>query len=266
MANASARQGWVLITGASSGIGAELARVFAREGRDVVLVARSRDPLETLARELSERHGVQTRAVTADLAAPGAAKALHEAVTGQGLVIETLVNNAGFGLHGDFVSLDPERQTQMVQLNVVALTELCRLFAPAMVRHEAGGILNVASTAAFQPGPLMAVYCATKAYVLSFSEALANELRPSGVTVTCLCPGPTATAFAAAAGASSSRLFRATAPMASLKVAEAGRAALKRGADLEVPGLGNRVLAASIRLVTIRGAAKLARRFLEKTA
>ncbi len=263
MAERNEERGWVLVTGASSGIGADFARVFAGEGRDLVLVARSEAALRELARDLGERHGVKVHALALDLAAPGAARQLHSRVREMGLAVETLVNDAGFGMHGEFVSLDAGRQTEMMQLNVVALTELCRLFAPEMVRRGGGGILNVASTAAFQPGPLMAVYCATKAYVLSFSEALADELRPSGVAVTCLCPGPTRTRFGDAAGVSSARLFRASEPMASLAVAEAGHAALRRRARLAVPGLRNRLLAASVRLVPISAAARVARRFLE---
>ncbi|HEX9399321.1 MAG TPA: SDR family oxidoreductase [Anaeromyxobacter sp.] len=256
-------RGWALITGASSGIGADLARVFAAEGRDLVLVARTRPALDALAAELATRHGVRVRVVQADLSAPGAAGRLHAALDADGLFVETLVNDAGFGMHGQFVSLDPERQSSMMQLNVVALTELCRLFAPEMGRRARGEILNVASTAAFQPGPLMAVYCATKAYVVSFSAALADELRPAGVAVSCLCPGPTATGFADAAGLPALKLFRASPPMLSIDVAAAGRAALRRRTSVAIPGLRNRLLAGSMRLVPIAAAAGLARRFLE---
>ncbi len=256
-------RGWVLITGASSGIGADLARVFAAEGRDLVLVARTRPALDALSDELVARDGVRVRVVPADLSAPGAAARLHAALDAEGIFVETLVNDAGFGMHGPFVSLDPERQSSMMQLNVVALTELCRLFAPEMGRRARGEILNVASTAAFQPGPLMAVYCATKAYVVSFSAALADELRPAGVAVSCLCPGPTATGFADAAGLPALKLFRASPPMLSIDVAAAGRAALRRRTAVAIPGLRNRLLAGSMRLVPIATAAGLARRFLE---
>ncbi len=255
--------GSVLVTGASSGIGADLARAFARAGRDLVLVARSRDRLDALARELWEAHGVRVRVVASDLASPKAAEAIYGALRADGIEIETLVNNAGFGLRGHFVELEPQRQSDMIQVNVAALTELCRLFAPEMVRRGSGHILNVAGLAAVMPGPLMAVYCATKAYVLSFSEALGNELRGTGVSVTCLSPGPTETRFGDTAGFSALRLFRVTAPMPSAAVAEAGRAALERGADLEVPGWRNRLLAASVRLLPTRTAARIARRMLE---
>lgn len=253
----------VLITGASSGIGADLARVFAREHRDLILVARSRERLEALARELEQTHGVGVRVLVADLASPDAARSILQTLQTENVAVDTLVNDAGFGLHGSFVELDAGRQSEMIQVNVVALTELCRLFAIGMVQRGSGRILNVASTGAFQPGPLMAVYCATKAYVLSFSEALANELRGTGVTVTCLCPGPTQTRFANAAGVSGTELFRSAAPMHSMAVAEEGHKALERGADLRVPGLRNRLLATSVRLVPTRTAARIARQLLE---
>lgn len=252
----------VLITGASSGIGADLARVFAREGHDLVLVARSRDRLDALAGELGTAHAAAVQVISADLSVPGAARALHERVAREGSVVDVLVNNAGFGMRGAFVDLDPVRQLEMIQVNLVALTELTRLFLPEMVRRGAGRVLNVASTAAFQPGPLMAVYCATKAYVLSFSEALANELKGSGVTVTCVAPGATDTRFGESAGVTSTRLFRAG-MMSSRAVAEAAYAATSKGVALAVPGCRNRLLSASVRFVPVATAARVARRLLE---
>ena len=257
------QSGTVLVTGASSGIGADLARAFARSGRDLVLVARSRERLDELARELVAAHGVHVRVVVSDLASPGAAAAIHATLRADGVEVETLVNNAGFGLRGAFVELDARRQSDMVQVNVTALTELCRVFGQDMVRRGSGQVLNVAGLAGVMPGPGMAVYCATKAFVLSFTEALANELRGTGVTVTCLSPGPTETRFGETAGFSALRLFRVSAPMSTTTVAEAGRAALERGADLEVPGWRNRLLAASVRLVPTRTAAAIARHMLE---
>jgi len=259
----SQRRGTVLVTGASSGIGADLARVFARSGRDLVLVARSRERLEELAREVVAAHGVRVRVLVSDLASPGAAAEIHATLRTDGVEVETLVNNAGFGLRGAFVELDARRQSDMIQVNVAALTELCRVFAQDMVRRGSGQILNVAGLAGVMPGPGMAVYCATKAFVLSFTEALANELRGTGVTATCLSPGPTETRFGDTAGFSALRLFRVSAPMPSTTIAEAGRAALERGADLEVPGWRNRLLAASVRLVPTRTAAAIARHMLE---
>jgi short-subunit dehydrogenase len=254
-----------LVTGASGGIGAELARVLAREGHDLVLVARSREPLEALAREVRDRFGAAARAIPADLQAPGAAREVHARATADGAEVDVLVNNAGFGLHGPFVELDAAEQTAMIQLNVVALTELTRAFAPEMVRRRRGRILMLGSTAAFQPGPHMAVYCATKAYVLSLSEALAQELRGSGVTVTCVCPGATETGFAARAGNGDTRLFRAG-TMSPRAVAETAWRALARGRALVVPGVRNRVMAASTRLVPISAAARVAGVFLGKPA
>lgn len=251
-----------LITGASSGIGAELARVFAREGHDLILVARSRDRLDALAREIRGAHAATVRVFPTDLSVPGAARALHERVAREGTLVDAIVNDAGFGMRGSFVELDPARQLEMIQVNVVALTELTRLFLPEMVRRGAGRVLNVASTAAFQPGPLMAVYCATKAYVLSFSEALAEEVKGSGVTVTCVAPGATETGFGEIAGVSATRLFRAG-TMSSSAVAEAAYAATRKGIALVVPGCRNRLLSASARLVPIATAARVARRLLE---
>ncbi len=252
----------VLVTGASSGIGADLARVFAREGYDLVLVARSRDRLDALARELQDAHGATARVAPIDLSVAGAARAVRERVAREGVEIDVLVNDAGFGVRGPFVDLDPARQMEMIQVNLVALTELTRLFVPDMVKRRTGRILNVASTAAFQPGPLMAVYFATKAYVLSFSEALAEELRGSGVTVTCVAPGATETGFGEIAGVSATRLFR-SGTMSSGAVAEAAYAAAKNGVALAVPGCRNRVLSASVRFLPISTAARVARRLME---
>jgi len=251
-----------LITGASSGIGADLARVFAREGHDLVLVARSRDRLEELAHELRHAHGATARVLPIDLSVPGAASVLREGVAREGVEVDVLVNDAGFGMRGPFVELDPAQQLEMIQVNLVALTELTRLFVPEMVRRGAGRILNVASTAAFQPGPLMAVYFATKAYVLSFSEALAEELRGSGVTVTCVAPGVTGTGFIERAGVSATRLLR-SGTMTSLAVAEAAYAATSKGVRLAVPGWRNRLLSSSVRFLPIATAARVARLLLE---
>ncbi len=251
----------VLITGASSGIGADFARVFAREGHDLVLVARSTDRLEAVAAETRNAYGTRAHIITADLSVPGAALEVHRRLAEAGLAVDVLVNNAGFGLRGAFVELDAAKQLEMVQLNVVALTELTRLIAPQMVARGAGRILNVASTAAFQPGPSMAVYFATKAFVMSLSQALAAELSGTGVTVTCLSPGATDTAFATQAGVGSSAMFRTT--MSSQAVAEAGYRAQKKGKALVVPGLRNRLLATSVRLIPMMTAARISRSLLQ---
>jgi len=188
-----------VITGASAGIGLELARLFAKQGYDLIIVARSVDKLNSVAAELSS-HGGSVHCLAQDLAQPGSAEALYEQVKAMGRPVDVLVNNAGVGAVGFFTKLSVESQMNMLHLNVVSLTHLSRLFAEDMVTRGSGRILNVASTAAFQPGPRMAVYFASKAYVLSLSEALANELQAFGVTVTALCPGPTSTEFVRTAG------------------------------------------------------------------
>lgn len=236
-----------LITGASSGIGLDLARQFARDKWNLVLVARTEARLSAVAADLEREHGISATVIAIDLAIPGAPQQVVGRLTDSGIEIEALVNNAGFGLAGPFVELDLDRQLEMIALNATALTHLTGLIVPAMIRRGSGQILNVASTAAFQPGPLMAVYYATKAYVLSFSEALRNELRGTGVSVTTFCPGPTETRFAAAANMESSRLFNLMRPMSSAKAARIGYLAMKRRRGIVVAGLHNRLLAASVR-------------------
>ncbi len=259
-----------LVTGASGGIGAELARLFARDGWDVVLVARSRDGLEKVGRELAQTYGAGYHVVPADLADPASPQAVHDAVQGLGLHVEALVNNAGFGLMGSFVDTGGEpatelrRELEMLQVNVVALTHLSKLFLPAMVQRKRGYLLNVASTAAFQPGPLMAVYYASKAYVLSFSEALSVELAGTGVTATVLCPGATRTEFQATANMENSRLFRLGHVMSAAEVAEAGYNAMRAGKSSVVTGVANRVMAAGTRFVPRRVAARMAKMAQER--
>ncbi|MCA9551571.1 MAG: SDR family oxidoreductase [Myxococcales bacterium] len=240
---------FALITGASAGIGRELAHLFARDGHDVVLVARSKDKLEALAAELRGAHGRTAHVVPTDLADPAAPTAIFAAVQTLGAEVEFLVNNAGFGTHGPFVELDPERELAMVQVNIAALLHLSRLFLPGMVARGRGRVLNVASTAGFQAGPLMATYYATKAFVISFSEAIAHELEGTGVTVTAHCPGATATDFAQTAGNDVSRLFQGGTKVASAReVAEHAYHAMMRGKTLAIHGLMNRIGAFSVRL------------------
>lgn len=236
----------VLVTGASSGIGRELARRFAADGADLVLVARRRDALERLAAELCDGHRIAVHVLAADLARPDAPDEIAGRLAETGLTIDVVVNNAGFGLRGPAARLDRQRQLDMVQVNVTALTDLSRRFLPAMLERRRGGVLNVASTAAFQSGPGMAVYYATKAYVLSFTEALAEELSGSGVTVTCLCPGPTATEFAELADMAETPLFRRGTASA-VGVARAGHQAFRQGRLIVIPGLKNKAGAASVR-------------------
>ena len=240
-----------LVTGASSGIGAELARVLAGRGHDLIIVARRREPLERLARTWAAEHGAAVEIEIADLSAAGAGGALAERLFARGRQPDVLVNNAGFGLAGPFRDNDPAELSRMVAVNVAAVTELCRACLPAMIERRRGGILNVASLAAFQPGPFMAVYYATKAYILSLSEALHEECRGSGVAVTALCPGPVDTEFAARAGMTGIRLFSTglLPKMDAARVAELGVAGLMRGKRVVVPGAVNALLAATSGLV-----------------
>jgi short-subunit dehydrogenase len=253
-----------LVTGASGGIGAEIAALFARDGWDVVLVARSREGLEAVGQRLTAAHGVRVHVVPADLADPAAPQAVFDAVEALGLGIDALVNNAGFGLAGTFADVGQgaatplPRELEMLQVNVVALTHLSKLFVPGMVRRRRGYVMNVASTAAFQPGPRMAVYYASKAYVLSFSEALSVELDGTGVTVTALCPGATRTEFQAQANMENSRLFRGPNVMTAAAVAETGYRAMRAGKPVVIPGAVNRVMAHSTRLIPRRLAARIA--------
>ena len=251
-----------LITGASSGIGLDLASLFAADHWNVVLVARSEAKLREIAAGLARQNGIEARALCADLSDPGAPQSITDRLSEHGVRVDALVNNAGFGLSGPFVATDLDKELEMIQVNVVALTELTKLLLPGMVARRSGRILNLASTAAFQPGPLMAVYYATKAYVLSFSEAIADELRDSGVTVTALCPGPTETGFSSRAGSEQSRLFKGP-TMDARRVAEIGYAALMAGKPVVIPGLRNRILAFSVRLAPRRVVTQIARRMQE---
>ena len=251
-----------LVTGASSGIGLDLSRELARHGHDVVLVARTAATLQDVAAEL-QKSGVTTHVITSDLSRPNAATDIASELKRRNIEVEVLVNNAGFGLVGNFAGNDMQREVDMIQVNVVALTQLTKLLLQPMVARKRGRILNVASTAAFQPGPLMAVYYATKAYVLSFSEAIADELRNSGVTVTTLCPGPTHTGFAEIANMTESRLFTMMRPMSSEDVARAGYKGMMGGKRLVVPGAKNKLLVQSLRVSPRRAVTTLVRKFQE---
>ena len=227
-----------LVTGASAGLGVEFARQLSKRGHRLVLVARRKDRLEELAKELGN-----ARAVAIDLSKKDSAAELLADIEANGEVVEILVNNAGFGLIGRFAELDATRERQMIDLNVGALTDLCRGVVPGMVARKSGGILNVASTAAFQPGPNMAVYYATKAFVLSLTEALHEELKPHGVNVSCLCPGPTRTEFGEVAGASAvNNLFDRVA-MDSPEVVTAGLNGLDKNKAVVIPGFVNKLTA-----------------------
>ncbi|MCU0636329.1 MAG: SDR family oxidoreductase [Gemmatimonadaceae bacterium] len=237
-----------LVTGATGGIGLDVARLLAAREHDLVLVARRAQELERLAAELQQAHGVTVHHIASDLGAPGAADALADTLAARGLVVDILVNNAGIGQYGLYAATDAAQEAQMVQLNVVALTALTKRLLPGMVQRRRGHVLNVASTAAFFPGPLMAVYYATKAYVLSLSEALSEETRGTGVSVTALCPGPTATGFQAEAKMQESRLLKVAAMLPVAEVARQGVEGMFAGRRVVVPGIANKVMVAMRRL------------------
>lgn len=237
-----------LITGASSGFGVEFARLFAADGFNVVLVARSVDKLNALAEQIRSKYGVGATVLPKDLAHPAAPREIFEALQAQNIIVDALVNNAGFASYGEFTEIPEQKDMEMVQVNITALTHLAKLFVPGMVARKRGWVLNVASTAAFQAGPLMAVYYATKAYVLSLSEALAEEVAAHGVKVSALCPGPTETGFQQAAQMQESKLVQGGL-MDAATVAQMGYRKLMRGQRVVVPGLRNAILALTPRFL-----------------
>jgi len=242
----------VLITGASGGIGLELARRFARAGHDLVLVARSAGKLDDLAAALRRDAGVMVTSLPADLSDPGAPRLITETLAGRGLVVDVLINNAGVGLFGPFAETALDAELGMVRLNVTSLVHLTKLLLPGMLARRSGRIVNVASTAGFQPGPLMSVYYATKAFVISFSEGLAEELAGSGVTVTTVCPGPTATGFQEAAGLPGVRALQRGILMDAGEVADAVCRGALAGRRLVIPGVLNRLHLQALRLAPRR--------------
>jgi uncharacterized protein len=240
---------YTLITGASGGIGLELAGIFASHGHSLVLAARSIDKMEKIKSGLEEKYGVPVYCFMFDGTRQGAARDLYESVNAAGLTIDILVNNAGFGWKGSFADMPENEILDMINLNIVTLSQLARLFLPGMIERKAGKILNIGSTASFQPGPEVTVYYASKAYVLSFSEALAEELRNTGVSVTALCPGPTNTGFQKRANMDRTVAFNSLFMMNSRKVAETGYRALMKGRPLVIPGLINRTGAFAVRFL-----------------
>lgn len=251
-----------LVTGPSSGIGEDLARILAREGWDLVLVARNADKLRSLADELRAAHGAESLVVPADLSDPAAPEAVMKAIGD--LSLEALVNNAGFGVAGSVAEIPHAAEMGMFQVNVMALVALTKLVLPGMVARKSGRILNVASTAAFQPGPFMSGYYATKACVLSYTEALAEELRGTGVSATCLCPGPTRTDFFKRADLEGVAPISRLGLMASRDVSEIGYRAMMARRPLVIAGLLNRLLAFSVRLTPRRLIVRITRTLQEK--
>jgi short-subunit dehydrogenase len=252
-----------LVTGASGGIGEEFARRLAADGYDLALVARSHSRLEEIADSLRQAHGARVDVLAIDLSHPsGPARVLEQLGQHQSR-LDVLINNAGYGLAGEFAVAPELEILGQIQLNVAALTQVSRLVLPGMLLRRRGRILNVGSTAAFQPGPRMAVYFATKAFVLSFSEAIAYEVRGSGVSVTCLCPGPVATGFMSRAQLESSRLFRRGA-MPVEQCVDAGYRALLRGQTLCIPGMSNKLLVWSERFAPRWVVTRIAARMVER--
>jgi short-subunit dehydrogenase len=264
MSSSAKRSGLTaLITGGSGGIGLELAKQFAEHGHDLLLTARHRDTLEAVAGTLEGKYGVKVTVIADDLTDPDAPQRLFDAIRAENIDIHFLVNNAGFGLGGEFIDTDIKRELEMVQVNIIALMQLTKLILPGMIKRQSGRILNVASTAAFLPGPLMSVYYASKAFVLSFSQALDEELRNSGVSVTCLCPGSTATKFAETAGVENSKLFAAIGGTTPEEVARYGFDALMRGERVAVVGLKNKIMVQAERLAPRKLLATIARKAQE---
>jgi short-subunit dehydrogenase len=255
---------WVMVTGASAGIGRELSKIFAGHGHNLVLVARGEARLAALGDELTRQHGVQVRILARDLSRPGVASEIFSELQKQGVRISILVNNAGFGTRGAFAKGDAAVYREMIEVNVTSLVELTHLFMRPMVEQGRGRILNLSSTAAFQPGPMMAIYYATKSFVSSFSYALANELKGTGVTVTTLCPGPTRTEFQQRAGKTDSeKAYRAWWAMEARDVAEIGYRGLMAGKRVVIPGLINWLGCRLTRIAPTRLAAGVARKVIE---
>ncbi|WP_165145281.1 SDR family oxidoreductase [Marinitoga sp. 38H-ov] len=238
---------YTLITGASGGIGLELARIFAKNGHNLVLVARSFDKLQKIKEDLENKYNIKVEAIKKDLSISNSPKELYNEIKEKKIFVNILVNNAGYATFGKFYNLNIEKELNMIQLNVVTLVHLTKLFLDDMIKNNEGKILNVASTAAFQPGPLMANYYASKAYVLSFSEALNEELKDMNISVSALCPGATSTDFVKRANMEKSRLFHTLKPMRADKVAEIAYYGLMKKKQVIIPGFRNKILAFSIR-------------------
>jgi uncharacterized protein len=254
-----------LITGATGGIGLELARCFARDGYQIILVARRTAELNTLAERFAREHKIKVETISADLSDPRSADELVAEIERRGLTVDVLVNNAGYGQYGSFIETDADTELRMINLNMVTLTRLSKLLLPGMVARRWGKVLNVASTAAFMPGPLMAVYYASKAYVLSLSEALNEELRGTGVSVTALCPGATQTDFQARAKMEDSKLFSGRKIMDATTVAQIGYEGLMQGRPLVIPGGVNRLQTFATRLLPRRMVPGMVRRAQART-
>ena len=253
-----------LITGASSGLGWEFAKIHAAAGGNLILVARNISQLEKLKTTIQQDHAAQIHLIQKDLSQHHAAEELYEYVKSQSWKVDILINNAGFGYYGMFMEESLQKDDEMMQLNMVTLTKLTKLFAGDMVKRGKGRIMNVASTAAFQPGPTMAVYCATKAFVLHFTEAISNELKRTGVTITALCPGATTSGFQAAAGMEESLLVKGRNLPTSYEVADYGYKAMMKGQAVAIHGFMNYLMAVSVRFTPRSLVLKVARWMMRK--
>lgn len=253
-----------LITGASSGIGLECAKILASKGVHLVLVARSREKMEALAQELISQHKIKVHVFACDLSLTGAAEKVFKYCKDQSIVVDYLINNAGFGTFGMFKDSNWEKNEDMIQVNILALTQLTHLFLPEMLQRKSGKIMNVASTAAFQPGPTMAIYYATKAYVLHFTEAIANEIENSGVSITALCPGPTESEFQAVADLQESKMVKGRKLVSSAEVASFGIEAMMKGKTVVIQGFVNAVFANLVRFLPRKAVVKITRWIQDK--
>lgn len=265
MSKNSQSKNYALITGASSGIGRDLTHCFASDGWSVILTARRVDRLKELAKEISNQYGVSAQVLAGDLSKPETPEFIYKECETKGWDVDALVNNAGFASYGAFHETDLHNELDLLQVNINALTQLCKLFIPGMISRQRGYILNVGSTAGFQPGPLMAVYYASKAYVVHFSEAIANELKDKGIKVTVLCPGPTETEFVERAGLEGSNLFKSLHVMDSRPVAQAGYDGLMTGKTVVIPGLMNKLTVQSNRISPRKWVTGIVRQIQERS-
>lgn len=256
---------YALITGASGGLGYEFAKIFAKNKYQLILVARTQEKLLKIQKELQEKYQIDVKTISADLSQLSVLQKIYDQLRKEKIFIEILVNNAGFATYGKFQEIDTQTQIEEINLNVIALTTLTKLFLPEMIKKNKGMILNIASTAAFLPGPLMAVYYATKAYVLSFSQAVNNELAGTGVTITTLCPGPTKTGFEKRAHMENSKLFKAN-TMDAYAVAQAGFDGLMQRKSVVIPGFRNWILAKSVKFVPTNLVMKIVKQIQGKLA
>jgi short-subunit dehydrogenase len=253
----------VLITGSANGIGYQLARIFAHENYNLVLVDRVDEKLTKIAVDFQKEFGVSVKPIIKDLSISISPEEIFTELQEAGIKVDILVNNAGFGNHGLFNETDLSTELEMLQVNLVCLTHLTKLFLKEMVKQGSGKILNVSSAAAFQPGPLMAVYFATKAYILSFSEAIANELEGTGVTVTVLCPGSTVSAFHERTGMADSKMLKGKKMMDAETVAQIGYDALIEGKTIVIPGFANKLMAKCVRFIPRKIVTKIVRSMQE---